>query len=115
MSRLAIGYSPNPDELDRPTAVFIEASDGVWAYTRGEPGPRVLVEPLTIHDGGAGEQARPGERRYFDGVLDSFSSSCLIRTVTEFEPTIFSSLLTVDEIWDALPRPHAPAGATAVA
>jgi len=111
MSRLAIGYSSNPEELDRPTAVFIEAADGVVACMRGEPGPRMLVEPVAIHNGGTGETVVPGEERYFDGVLDSFSSSCLIRTVTEFEPTLFSSLLTIDQMWDVLPRPHTPADA----
>ncbi len=108
MSRLAIGYSPNPDELDRPTTVFIEADQGVWIQRRGDFGPRVLDEPLTVRiDDSDAEQVGPGQPRYFDLVLDSFSSSCLIRTVTEFEPGMFSSLLTsTDEIWEALPRPQ---------
>lgn len=109
MSRLAIGYSAKPDELDRPTAVFIEADDGVWAYTRGEPGPRVLVEPMKIGNGAGEERVEPGQPRYFDVVLDSFSSSCLIRTVTEFDPAILSSLLTVDQMWDVLPKPRGAA------
>jgi hypothetical protein len=52
------------------------------------------------------ERVEPGEPKYFDVVLDTFSTSCLIRTVTEFEPAVFSSLLTSDQIWDVLPRPH---------
>jgi hypothetical protein len=106
MSRLAIGYSPRADQIDRPTAVFIESSDGVWSYMRGDPAPRVLGAPLPFRNGGNATEIGPGQPEYFDLVLDTFSASCLIRTVTEFEPAIFSSLLTADEIWDVLPRPH---------
>jgi len=95
MSRLAIGYSILPDELDMPTAVFIEDNAGVWAYTRGAPGPRVLGTPLSVPNGSGSEQIEPGVPKYFDAVLDTFSASCLIRTVTEFEPAIFASLLTI--------------------
>jgi hypothetical protein len=86
MNRFAIGYSPKADQLDRPIFVFMETPKATLVQERGDAGPRQIEEP-------------------FDVVLDSFSTRCLIRTVTELEPEFFASLLTAEESWDVLPRP----------
>ena len=111
MSRLAIGYQPMPEELDRPVMIFMETPSGVLVHRRGEPAPRILHDELTIR---GAEVSRPGEPKYFDAILDSFSTSCLIRTVGELDPELFSTILVAaDETWEALPRP--PAAASHVA
>jgi hypothetical protein len=88
MNRFAIGYSPHPDQLDRPIFVFMEMPDATLVQERGDAGPKQIDQP-------------------FDMVLDSFSTRCFIRTVTEFEPEYFASMLTADESWNVLPRPGA--------
>jgi hypothetical protein len=50
-----------------------------------------------------------GDPTYFDIVLDSYSTSVFIRTVTDFEPDLFASMLVAEENWDLLPRPGVPA------
>jgi hypothetical protein len=42
-------------------------------------------------------------------VLDSFSATYIIRTIREFEPDMLASMLTNDEVWNALPRAVVPA------
>jgi hypothetical protein len=100
MNRLAIGYSP--EELDRATVVFFETGEGVVMQTRGAPAPRVIDQPLE-------GSLEPGTPQFFDAVLDSFSTSCLIRNVLELEPAVVLPMLVNDQIWDTLPRPRVPA------
>ncbi|MGZ6580047.1 MAG: hypothetical protein ACXVFE_03550 [Gaiellaceae bacterium] len=88
MNRFAIGYSPKVDQLDRPIFVFIELPKATLVQQRGDAGPKQIDKP-------------------FDVVLDSYSTRCFIRTVTEFEPEYMTSMLTADESWDVLPRPGA--------
>jgi hypothetical protein len=83
--RFAIGYAP--DEIEKPIMVFLESNGSVLVQKRGKAAPRALPGP-------------------FDEVLDSYSTTCLIRTVGELEPEYLSSLLAADESWDMLPRPR---------
>ena len=97
MRRLAIGYSPS--DIERPT--LVETDRGLLTFVRGEP-PRLVAEPFE-------GIADPGESRYFDVVLDTFSASHFIRDVVEGPEQLeqlVSSMLTQELAWDALPRPR---------
>jgi hypothetical protein len=113
VNRFAIGYTPNIEEMDYPVAVFVETGDGVLFQQRGEPDVQLLDREVGPVLGGPGQQVRPGEARYFDVVLDSFSTRFFIRTVTELEPDMIASMLLAETNWDLLPRPHAPQVAAA--
>jgi hypothetical protein len=99
--RLAIGYSP--EQLDRAIVVFFEMDDGVLLQAREEPAPRL------IHQSPASSELQPGVPEFFNSVLDSFSTTYLIRTVRELEPDVLASMLTSDQVWDLLPRSEVPA------
>jgi hypothetical protein len=112
VSRFAIGYSPG--EIDRPLAVFVETPAGVLVQRRGEEAAQMLDRPVRGgQDNGAAGQIAPGEQRYFDVVLDGFSTRYFIRTLVDLEPDVIVSMLLADEDnWDRLPRPglaHQPA------
>jgi hypothetical protein len=99
MNRLAIGYSP--DQLDRAVVIFFETADGVLLQAREGPAPRLInTSPSDL---------APGTPEFFNTVLDSFSTSYLIRTVRELEPNVLASMLTSDDVWDLLPRSAVPA------
>ena len=103
MNRIAIGYSPNPSEQNRAVVVFVETNAGIQVLRRGEPAGAFLVDRAVTT---AGEMIEPGSDRYFDAVLDAFSSSTVIRTVAQLDPTMLTTLLAEESSWEALPRPQ---------
>jgi hypothetical protein len=111
--RFAIGYSPT--DIDHPLAVFVEMDVGVLFQRRGEAAAQLLDRPVgPVPANGPRGEVAPGSPTYFDVVLDSFSTSLLIRTVRDLEPDMISSMLLAEGNWDLLPRPQAsPEAATA--
>jgi hypothetical protein len=102
MNRMAIGYEPS--HPDRPSLVFVESTKGVLINERTEP-PRLLDDAFEVDS----EQLEPGDPRFFDFVLDVFSTRCLIRHVREFDAEFLSAMLSDEQAWEALPRPVVPA------
>jgi hypothetical protein len=105
VTRFAIGYSAAP-ENSRPMVVFIENGRGVWMLHRGDLAPRLVEDAVSLPDLSERESpVKPGDPRYFDVILDSFSTSWVIRAVSEFDPQqlVSSMLLRTDEAWEALP------------
>jgi hypothetical protein len=103
MNRLAIGYDPTPEEIERPVMVFVETREGVLVQTRGEP-PRLVERPEHVRINGDVREVAPGDPSFFDVVLDGFSTKVFIRNVTELEPEVITSMLVAEENWDLLPR-----------
>jgi hypothetical protein len=97
MNRVAIGYESS--DLDRPVAVIVEATSGVFVKTRGNGQyPRQFTAPLS-----SAPELAPGDPAYFDAVLDSLSTRWLIRHVVD-EPSFLVSMLASEDVWEALPR-----------
>jgi hypothetical protein len=108
VTRFAIGYSATSEEPDRhrPMVVFIENGLGVLVLHRGELAPRLVDDAVPLPELSQRESlVKPGDPRYFDVILDSFSTNWVIRTVSEFDPQqlVSSMLLRTDEAWEALP------------
>jgi hypothetical protein len=95
VNRIAIGYAP--DQENRAVVVFIETDTGVVLQARDAPAPRLIDSPVL-------SDVEPGAPEFFNTILDSFSTTYLIRTVREFEPDVLSSMLATDQVWDLLPR-----------
>ncbi len=104
MNRLAIGYEPVPEHIDRAVMVFAETSSGVLVQSRGDRAPRLIERPEQVRIEGGLREVGPGDPSYFDVVIDSFSTTVLIRNVTELEPEVIASMLVAEENWDLLPR-----------
>lgn len=104
MNRLAIGYSPVPEEIERPIMVFVETREGVLVQSRGEQAPQMIERPERIQVEGEMHEVAPGDPSYFDVVVDSFSTRVFIRNVTELEPEVITSMLVEEDNWDLLPR-----------
>jgi hypothetical protein len=83
--------------------VFFETADGVLLQARDEPAPRFIDHWPDA------ENLKAGAPEFFNTVLDSFSTTYLIRTVRELEPDVLASMLMSDQVWDLLPRSAIPA------
>jgi hypothetical protein len=77
VSRFAIGYSP--EEIHRPVAIFVETGDGVLVQSRGEASAQLLDRPFgpVAANAARHSEVRPGDVRYFEVVLESFSTRFL--------------------------------------
>jgi hypothetical protein len=104
VNRLVIGYSPVPEEVDRPVMVFVETAEGVIVQNREGRAPRLLNQPERVRQNGETREVRPGEPAYFDIVVDNFSTRVFVRNVTELEPEVIASMLVSEDNWDLLPR-----------